>query len=221
MINELPIDYRTSHLTPIAPLVGYVALTEPQGYQGSEPAYTCKIALEEDNTQKLLHIIDEAHYHAGDYLNAIAEKFGNRAKLTPAKLRKHAPMPYESELDEDGAETGRTIFKFRQSSTQYVRQEKVPFTLPIVDSQRLPMREDIYSGSDVIIKFVVKPWFVDAMGLGVSLRPQAVQCLKLVSSLGGSKGSDFSTIEGGYVATIASQSDPVAIETFDGDESFN
>lgn len=219
-MNDLPIDYRTHHVTPMAPLVGYVALSEPQGYQGSEPAYTCKIAIGNAEAQELISTIDEAHFHAGEYLNTIAEKFGNRPKLTPAKLRKHAPLPYEPEVDEDGHETGRTIFKFRQAATQYVRQEKVPFVLPIVDSQRLPMKEAIYSGSDVVVKFLIKPWFVDSMGLGVSLRPQAVQCLKLVSSFGGTKGSDFATVEGGYVADVAKHTSPeIVIEHFTGDDS--
>jgi hypothetical protein len=207
-MNDLPIDYRTHHVTTTAPLVGFVALSEPQGYQGSEPAYTCKMALPEEEAVKLKNIIDEAHFHAGDYLNAIAEKFGNRPKLTPAKLRKHAAMPYEPEVDEAGEETGRTLFKFRQASTQYVKGEKVPFTLPILDSKRLPMTDTIYSGSEVKIKFLIKPWFVDSMGLGVSLRPQAVQCVQLVSSFGGSKGDDFDEIPGGYIAKIANHHSP-------------
>lgn len=198
-MNSL-VDYRTNYVTPTATLVGFVALSEPQGYQGSEPAYSCKILLSPDDADNLVQTIDHAHANAGDYLNEIAQKFGNRPKLTAAKLRKHAPLPYEPEIDDQDQETGNTIFKFRQNSSQYSRGEKVPFSLPIIDSERMPMQETIYAGSKVKIKFVIKPWYVDSMGLGVSLRPQAVQCIELVSTYGSPKGEDFETVPGGYTA---------------------
>jgi hypothetical protein len=73
------------------------------------------------------------------------------------------------------------------------------------------MNEAIYSGSEVKIKYTIKPWFVDSMGLGVSLRPQAVQCIELVSSVGGNIGEDFETVPGGYVAEASRPSPAIAM----------
>ena len=216
-LENISVDFRTQYLTPQARTIGFVALSDPQGYQGSEPAYSCKIVLDNERAQPLIETINTAHASAGEYLNAISEKFGNRPKLTAAKLRKHAPLPYEEEVTEDGEETGKFIFKFRQACTIYRKGEKDPFNLPIMDSNRVPMSEPIYAGSKIVIKFSIKPWFVDSMGLGVSLRPQAVQVIELVSSTSGVNGAEFESVPGGYVAQAAAEMPPVATDSNDDD----
>lgn len=209
----MSFDFQEELITPIGTLVGFTALSNPQAYENKgEPHYSCKLALDGQDpaTQQLVETIETAIENAQEYMNMIAAKY-NKTSVSAAQARKRAPLPFEPEYDESDNPTGRIIFKFRQASTVYSSNQKVPFTLPVVDSQNQPMAQDIYSGSAASLMFLIKPWYVASAGLGISLRPRGVQVTELVTRKAEGDSPDvtkFPVREGGYVAEAAAPITP-------------
>jgi|LUMP01.1.fsa_nt_gb hypothetical protein len=209
----MSFDFQEELITPVGTLVGFTALTNPQAYENKgEPHYSCKLALDgkDPATIELVSKIEAAIEGSAEYMNMIAAKYG-KTPVSAAQARKRAPLPFEEEYDEADNPTGRLIFKFRQAASIYSSNQKVPFTLPVVDSRNMPMSDDVYSGSSASLMFLIKPWYVASAGLGISLRPRGVQVTDLVTRKSDGDTPDISRFpvrEGGYVAEAAAPITP-------------
>lgn len=132
---------------------------------------------------------------------------GDPKKLAAAKRAvediKVVP-PYKPSFDDEGNETGDLEFAFKTKATITDRKTGAvrPKVLPIFDAKRNPMTENVWGGSAIKVAFEYMPYYNAATKTGgVSLRINAVQVLKLVSSSGGSASNFGFGEEDGFVAT--------------------
>jgi len=115
--------------------------------------------------------------------------------------------PWESELDDDSKETGRTIFKFKQNaeiptkSGEVFKTKVVIFDSGTKTSPPKPVdlgTKKVANGSLIAISF--EPYAYDNMTstqVGVSLRLKAVQIIQMIEYNPGGSAS-FDTFEHGF-----------------------
>ena len=111
-------------------------------------------------------------------------------------------MPFEEEYVE-GKPTGNIIFKFKAKAKIMMKSgDVIDIKIPIFDSKGTPMKEQVWSGSEMKVSADMIPYYTAMAGAGVSLRLKAVQITKLVEggAGAGAKGHGFSEIKDGYVA---------------------
>lgn len=109
--------------------------------------------------------------------------------------------PYEPAFDDDGEETGETLFKFKQNAV-ITRKDGSTFDvkLPLFDSQGRKMSENIFGGSTIKVNFSMRTyWMASTNKAGTTLDLNAVQVIELVTSGGGSADAfGFGAEEGGF-----------------------
>ena len=96
-------------------------------------------------------------------------------KAKKPKLKK-ADLPFTEEYDEDQNPTGNWLFRLKLKAATAKGLAQRP---TLVDAKLQPMTEVIGSGSEVVVDFHPHPWFVAALGVGVTLRLRSVQVLEL------------------------------------------
>lgn len=126
------------------------------------------------------------------------------AATTPKEAKAIGKMNLHSngkpEEDQDGNETGRTVFTFKNKA-EGVRKDGQPFTatVTIVDAKKkVLVGPRIGRGSVGKIAYQLVPFATSQAGVGVSLRLKAVQVLELVSY--GASSADAFGAEEGYEA---------------------
>jgi len=174
-------------------------LNRPDQYnEQSRPEYNLKLALQGDDAEYLIKEIDKALEGAPTELATWKKK-----NFKPQHLKKRAPLPYENEVDDEGKETGRMLFKFKTPAfiKNYKTGEEVPNKPDLFDSKLNPITDEIWGGSKVKVSAQLRPYCVPAIGLGIQLRIKGVQVLELVgpSSDSGSEGFEE---EDGYEARV-------------------
>ena len=117
------------------------------------------------------------------------------------KKPKTANMPFEEEYA-DRKPTGNIIFKFKAKAKIMMKSgDVIDIKIPVFDSKGIPMKEQIWSGSEMKVSADMIPYYTAMAGAGVSLRLKAVQISKLVEGSGsGAKNHGFEEIKDGYVA---------------------
>lgn len=141
------------------------------------------------------------HEDAADYIEKLEHIRDEFIRKLEPKDRKNlivAPV-YQPDLNEDGEETGNAVFKYKIPAKIEAKDGTVYDMKPrLVDSRDRPIEDkslSLYSGSVLRIIADVRAYHMPATRTaGVSLRPRAVQIIKLVK--GGAGG--FGTVEGGY-----------------------
>lgn len=138
--------------------------------------YSTKLRLSGDEALKFKAQIDEWMEKSLEIAKESAE--------TPAKAKKKKlnDAPYEEVLDEEGNETGEIDFKFKaMASGQRKDKTRWTFKLPIFDvkGKEIPSEVGMAGGSTIRLKFNADEYDVPATGVGVSLKLQGVQLLKL------------------------------------------
>jgi hypothetical protein len=196
-------------------------LNRPDQYnEQSRPEYNVKLALSGDAAEKLIKSIDKALDDAPAELATWKKK-----NFKPQHLKKKAPLPYDNEVDEDGQETGRMLFKFKTPASikNWKTGEEVPNKPELFDAKLNPITDEIWGGSKIKISAQLRPYCVPAIGLGIQLRIRGVQVIELVGpkSSGGSEG--FSSEEGYETSASPDTRVPVELDdgltrTFDGED---
>ena len=118
------------------------------------------------------------------------------------KEPKTANLPFEEEYLE-GKPTGNIIFKFKAKAKINMKSgETIDIKIPVFDSKGTPMKDQIWSGSEMKVSADMIPYYTAMAGAGVSLRLKAVQVAKLVEGGkgAGSQTHGFEEIKDGYVA---------------------
>ena len=142
--------------------------------------YKVSLVLEGDEAADLMKTINDM----------IEEKVSIEQK--GKKNPKLAPAPWSYEEDENGEETGRVIFKFKNRNRMNKNGELWDRKPLIVDSKGNPTNVEIGGGSVLRIKTELYPWHNAALGTGVSLQIKAVQVIDLEPL----KKAEFDEIDG-------------------------
>ena len=203
--------------TPRGVLV-YPHLVEPDTkFVKPDGEYHTKFALPADS--------DEANALIAD-LDRIMDAYIelNPDELNTAKLKKAGRADlYEEEVDDEGEETGRIIFKFKLKAKVTTKTKSWDQQPRLFDGQAQPVAEGVnpWTGSEAKISAEVFPYYMETTKMfGLSLRCQAVQILKLVSGQGKS-GGDFGFCEedDAYVGEAGSEGfTPQSGDDEDGEE---
>ncbi len=142
-----------------------------------------------------------------DQLQAILDAYieENPDELTPAQLKKaNVADLYEEEVDDEGEETGRFIFKFKLKAKVKTKTKEWDQKPRLFDSQAQPISGDVnpWTGTVGKVSAEVFPYYMGTTkSFGLSLRCQAVQILDLVTG-GGASADDFGfgAEDDGYVS---------------------
>lgn len=184
--------------TPRGVLV-YPHLTEPDTkFVKPDGEYHTKFALpaDADETQEFIDLLTSV-------MDAYIEE--NPDELKPAVIKKANRADFfEEELDEEGEETGRLLFKFKLKAKVKTKTKEWDQQPRLFDSQAQPINgsPNIWTGSEGKVSLELFPYFMQTTKtFGISMRCQAVQILKLVEGQGKSaSGFGFGSEDDGYVA---------------------
>ena len=173
-------DYPTI-TTPRGVLI-YPHLTEADTkFVKPDGEYHTKFALQADSDEANA-LIETLEGILNDYIEA------NPDKLTAAKLKKAARADlYEEEVDDEGEETGRIIFKFKLKAKVKTKTKEWDQQPRLFDGNLTPVPEGVnpWTGSEGKISSEVFPYYMEtSKTFGLSLRCNAVQLLKLVQGQG-------------------------------------
>lgn len=188
-------------------------LNKPDQYnEQSRPEYNVKLALEGEGAEILIKAIDKALDDAPTELATWKKK-----NFKPQHLKKKAPLPYQNEVDDEGQETGRMLFKFKAPAfiKNWKTGEEVPNKPELFDAKLNPIDEEIWGGSKIKVSAQLRPYCVPAIGLGIQLRIRGVQVLELVGPTKDG-GSEAFSEEDGYEAS--SESVTVEEPSFNAEE---
>lgn len=199
-------------LTPSGIAV-YPHLNRPDVYKdpntnvSGKPQYKVNLSLTQEEATPLITKIEEAKKTA-------------LAMIPKDKKQKESDAPYYNELDSEGQETGRVIFKFKMNAEINTKDgRKIDIAPKLFDAKGVLLNEcdDIWGGSILRVSAELVPYYVAAVGAGVSLRLKAVQIIELKTGGGADASSyGFSATEGFTAPTETTTSS----EFSDDDEDF-
>ena len=196
-------------VTPMGNAI-YPWLTSPDTKFNPEGEYKVSLSVKEKEATPLISKIDSQIKEA--------------IKLAPqGKKVKESEKPYQPELDDDGQETGNIIFKFKMRAQIKTKDGRtIPMSPKLFDASGVLMTEcnSIWGGSKIKVSADMIPYYVAAVGAGVSLRLKAVQVIDLVTGGGDDAGSFGFQKEDGYKAPDKSASDQNDFNAEDDQEDF-
>lgn len=177
-------------LTTAKGIAVWPKVNEPDTKFDANGVYQIKLRLEGEDAVALRNQLDQA-------VAANLEELKKDAKLKGKKI-KNADAPYQIETGDDEQETGAIIFNFKMKA-KGTRKDGTTFTAKplLFDNLAKPLAADkrVGGGSVVKIGYEVNPFYVAAIGAGVSLRLKAVQVLELREFGGDASAFGFSAEE--------------------------
>ena len=182
-------------------------LTEPNTKFNPIGEYKVNLSLEKDDATPIISKIEEALEKA-------------RALAPQGKKPREAQLPYEEETDENGNLTGRCVFKFKNKAQLTTKDGRTVTMKPkLFDAKGnyLQEVESVWGGSILRVSADLIPYFVSAVGVGVSLRLKAVQIIDLIKADASNATSYGFESTSGYEAT---DNAPTATEFSDNEEDF-
>lgn len=147
-------------------------VNEPDTKFDAAGVYQIKLRLEGEEAQALRTQLDEAI--AANLKTVKDENKGKKIKI--------ADTPYALELDAEENETGAILFNFKMKASGKKKDGTTFTQKPLLfDALAKPLAADkrVGGGSVVKVGYEVNPFYVAAVGAGVSLRLKAVQVLEL------------------------------------------
>lgn len=186
----------------------YPWLIEPDTKFNSLGEYKVSLSLPMGEAEPLIKKIDEAMEKA-------------KALAPEGKKVKVADPPYYNEVDGDEQETGAVVFKFKSKAQIQTKDGKtIKMSPKLFDAKGTLLTdiEQVWGGSKIKISADLAPYFVGAVGAGVSLRLKAVQIIELVTGGGNNANSyGFEATEGYEASTETSQNE---FDSADAQEDF-
>ena len=194
-------------------------LNTPDTKFNANGVYSTKLVIAgEDATPLMAAIEGEADAAMATAREELEAKLANAAPKDKPKIKAaldklgKGPLPFESEYDDQGEETGNVVFSFKTNATYKDRKtdevkskEVTMFAAKGKDPLKGKQRPNIWAGSTLKVNFTAAPYYNAATGsAGVSLRINAVQIINLVSSGGGNATTYGFGEEEGYEAPKAS-----------------
>ena len=161
------------------------SLTSPTNFKGEGPlAYECKLKLDlkAEGVTSFIERLEQALTDGPATLNEQRARFGEKP-LTKAQFKKKSNLPWQPELDDDGNETGHVIVKAKLKAERKIKGEAVAQRPALFDAsgQQFSLDTPIWSGSKIKLAIQPAPYFVPAIGYGLTLRLKAAQILKVVN----------------------------------------
>ena len=158
----------------------YPHLTQPDTKFNAMGEYKVSLAVDEAEAAPLIANIEQATKQA--------------EKLIPqGKRPKMAEPPYFNEVDDEGQDTGRIVFKFKMKAKINTKDGRtIEMSPKLFDSQGTLVNDvdSIWGGSTLRVSADLVPYYVATTGAGVSARLKAVQIIELKTG-GGSNASSF------------------------------
>ncbi len=117
----------------------------------------------------------------------------NPKDLKPAVIKKaNRADLYEEEMDDEGEETGRAIFRFKLAAVVETETKSWPQSPRLFDAAAKPVEGiNPWTGSEGKVNMEVFPYFMaSTKTFGLSLRLKGAQILKLVEG-GGASAEDM------------------------------
>ena len=204
-------------MTSPAGVAVYPWLNKPDTKFNAAGIYSVTLKLEGAEADTLIEALAPLYQAA---LDAAKEESGK-------KKIKEAGVPWKLAEDEEGNELdGVYLFNFKMKAQLTDKAGSVIDMRPaLFDAARkpLPAKTAVWGGSKIKVAFELVPFFVAAVGAGISLRMKAVQVLELVS--GGQRDAESYGFdeEDGYVAEdvaadAGSDTTPATQDAEDGGE---
>lgn len=196
----------------------YARLTTPRGvfiyprlteadtkFVKPDGEYHTKFALvtDEEDTSNFVNQLEEI---LADTRKAYISDKDN--KMTPAKVKRSSIADlYEEEMDDEGNDTGRLIFKFKLKAKVVTKTKSWDQRPRLFDAAAQPIESDItpWTGTEGKCNIELFPYYMESTKqFGLSLRLKGAQILKLVTG-GGETAEDqgFGAEAGGYTAEVA------------------
>ena len=176
-------------VTPIG-VSSYPWLNYPDTRYNSDGEFKVSLILDKEQSTPLQ-----------EKINSVLEE---AKKLVPKNKKANTHVPFEDELDDQEEPTGNVVFKFKRKHKIKTKDGSIIETFPrVFDSEgQVFGDEQIWGGSQMKVSADLVPYYVPALGIGVSLRLKAAQIIELVS---GGQGADANTYgfkqETGYKTT--------------------
>lgn len=214
-------DKRATFVTPRGVAV-YPRLNEPDTKYNAAGTYSLRLRLPAEQAQPLIDRIESMLSEKYEATKAELIEAG-KAKMKDGKVLmlkdgkptkdkdgslktlEMADKCYRMTLDDDGEETGEVEFNIKMTASGVSKKTGKPWSRKprLFDSKNklLPSGVAIWGGSEVEVAGEFNPFYT-TVGVGVSMRLEAVRVIKLVS--GGNRdagGYGFGeAVEGGYEA---------------------
>lgn len=169
-------------------------LNEPDTKFNPEGVYTTKLIMTPEEAEPLLAQLERMQDDA--VKKAQAKKKGKRVKTQD--------LPIQPEYDEEGNETGNFELKTKMKASGVSQKTGKPWTrkLPLFDAQGNPTNVRVGGGSEIIVAMEPSAYDSASIGVGVTLRLEAVQVISLASGGGrDASGFGFGAVEGGFVSS--------------------
>ena len=190
----------TPFTTPVGIAV-WPKLNSPDTKFNAAGQFLTKLQLSAEEAQPL---IDKYEKELNAFFESEKEELmqgDGKAKAKAKALKLASDKPYKAEFDDEGEETGNILFNIKMPH-KIVREGKPDLLLypDIFDSNSKLLKNppQIWGGSKLVIAGQMRP-FNTNIGVGMSLRLQAVQIIELVSGASkGASGYGFGATAGGY-----------------------
>ena len=118
----------------------------------------------------------------------LQEAYIEHCKTQERKKLRFAGKPWSDEVDKEGNNTGKIVFKFKMKAKTVSGIDLRPI---LVDSDRNPMSDLIGGGSTMIVSYEPRHWYVPSLGVGMTLGLKGVQVLELKQYTGGTSLADM------------------------------
>lgn len=179
------------YITPIG-TAGYSWLNKPDEKYNVDGTYTAKLILEGTDAEQLKTQVDGFVDEAWDE---------QTEDMTVGKKKKYSKAyPYAAEEDDDGEETGRTIFNFKQNAKIKTKKDGViEIKVPLYNRFGKPSTKSIFPGSKIEIEFSTRSYAMSSTeNIGTTLHLCAVLVRDYAEGGGGAdaEGRGFSVDEG-------------------------
>jgi len=164
----------------------YPHLTKPDTRFDDAGLYKVTLKVPEAQAKNMIKLFEDA------IQNSIADAESN----ANGKKIKVAPKPYD-------IEEGNAFFKFKMKATGINRKTKESFSQrpAVLDAKKNPIAPStsIWGGTKGKVAFTLRPYFVPAIGAGVTAQLKAVQIIELVE--GNNKQLNLFDEEDGFTVT--------------------
>jgi hypothetical protein len=170
-------------------------LFEPDFKFKTEGEYYTKLRLNGEDAENLIYLIDTVVKK--EYSEQV-----NKAATPKAKAAiKYADPAYKEEMNDDNEPTGFTVFNFKMKASYLNKDGKTVKRSPAVfDSVGNPLAPcSLMTGTEGKVAYAISPYYTPSLGVGASLRLEAVQIIKAVTGTASdAKGFGFKEEDGGF-----------------------
>ena len=161
----------------------YPHLVRPDVKFNAEGEYKVTLKVKKSDAVEMVKVLDQA----------LIDSLADAEKKNKGKKVKEAPKPYAVEGD-------NVFFKYKMkaSGTNKKTNEKFVQRPALFDAKKnpIPNGTSIWGGSLGKIAYQLVPYYVPAIGAGVSARLKAVQITKLVEGSGSASADLFTKVDG-------------------------